>query len=143
MVEQVCDRKGLMVDRYENGKIAEVCEYVYSQSIQNTPDGMKSTNHLVGAYLAFYKSGKLKTISIAGKPTFEPSTGEITSGWRRTFNAKGEMIGSFGKQNELNLPKKMTALLKSEGLLPVIQQALSKASVAKKTRIALPKQGRC
>lgn len=143
MAENTRDENGLMVTRYENGKIAEVNEYIYSQSSQDTPAGIKSINHLVGAYLAFYKSGKLKTVAVCGQPASEQCADATSSGWRRTFNAKGELIGSFGKQGELKLPMKMLALLKREGLLPMIQNALSSKPVAKKTRIALAKQGRC
>ena len=126
---------GLVISRYENGQIQGLSEYVYSNN--SSGKNAKATSHLVGAYLVFYKSGKLKTVAISGMPGSESSPT-----WSKTFNAKGEVIQTFGKQGKLQLPPKMLALLKRDGLLPQIQQVLSKPSATPRPRTVLSRTDR-
>ena len=137
MEEHRHGEKGLMVRRYENGKIAEISEYVYLQNYYDSPDDNdeKPKFHCAGAYLSFFKNGKLKTIAVCEEPTIRPHSApdlinqriyEDAPVWCKTFNARGQVVRTYGEQGKLKLPMGVLTLLKDEGLLPVVQKFLTK-----------------
>ena len=152
MEEHTNGEQGLRVSRYQNGKIAEIDEYIYLEDYYDSPDDefAKPILHLNGISLSFYKNGKLKKIAVYEEPKIKrPASPDRDCEriywddliWNKTFSAQGKVIQSYGKQEKLKLPAEISTLLKNEGLLSEVQKALSNSS-APMTRPPLPERGR-
>ncbi len=154
MKQHTHGEKGLRVRRYENGKIAEISEYVYLENYYDSPDDNDATPtlHFAGASLSFFKSGKLKAVEVYDEPRIRPpATADLINQriyednpvWFKNFNAKGEVIQAYGHQKKLKLPMKALILLKNEGLLSVVQQFLTKPTTRALQLTPSKKGGRC